>query len=942
MALSHGQQRLWFLQQLNPENPFYNHSESYVFLGKLNTNHLKHALQLMFETHDILRSTYILEDGQLSQKLTPNFELKIPEYDFTNLSETDFSTSVEQIKSTDANGAFDLSTDPLLRVALIKKSEEEHVLFLTLHHIIGDRWSLEVFNKQLASYYLKLSSGEQTGIEELPIQYQDFAYWQLNNPINEKQLGYWQEKLSGEIPQLELPKDFKPPLKPTFKGALQLHQFSTELSNNILVLSKELGATPYVLILSVYYILLSKYSGQNDILIGSPVSNRDQQVLENLMGFFNDTVVLRTKLKPDLSFKKLVELVRTTTLEAFENKDVPFESLVKSLKPKRSLSTNPFFQTMFLYNSVKPMPSFGDDLTVESTTYDSGTSKFDLTLFVNEENGILSSKFEYNTDLFEATTIHRIQEHFELLLKGVIQNPNELIFQIPMLTKKEKTIFFDRANEKDFESNTLKPIHSYIEKVAKENPNKIALRYKDDSVSYFDLDKRATEIAMQILTKTNGKNKIIGLCMNRSSEMIIGMLAILKAGCAYLPIDPEYPEQRIEFMLQDSNVDLILSNGNEISIVKTSNIEIIDINKTSVKSINNNSNLPQSKIEDIAYVIYTSGSTGKPKGVPISHENITNSTLGRTDFYGHDPKSFLLLSSIAFDSSKAGIFWTLCTGGTLVISEKRMEQDIDLLANTIKENSVSHTLMLPSLYNLLLDNADSTDLKSLQTVIVAGEACTAKVCQKHFDTMQQTDLYNEYGPTEATVWCVAHKIEIKDTHKVIPIGQAVAGANVHILNDKLENVSFGAIGELCISGKGLAKGYINLPTDTAEKFVNVTLEPGSDFNTRIYRTGDLARYRADGTIEFLGRKDAQVKIRGFRIELNEIQDVIAKSKSVETVIVAVENQQDIDETTTLDNLEMDELLTIAEKSIGLEALETILNSIENLDDSKRDILTEKV
>jgi len=942
LVLSHGQQRLWFLQQLNPENPFYNYSEGYTFKGILDVDNLKRALQLVYETHDVLRSTYQLSDGVIRLKVEPNVALNIQEYDLSSLPKSEITNQVSEIMTVDARALFDLSEGPLIRASFIKKAEEEHLLFLTLHHIVGDKWSLEVFNRHLANYYSKLCANEQNVIETLPIHYQDFAYWQLSEPTDEKQLDYWMDKLSGEIPLLDLPKDFKPPLRPSFKGAYSTKHFSSELSSEILLLSKVLGATPYVLLLSVYYILLLRYTGQKDILIGSPISNRDQKVLENLMGFFNDTVVLRTRLNPEMSFKELVALVRDTTLEAFENKNVPFEELVKALKPERSLSVNPFFQAMFLYNTVDPIPSFGPDLMVEGTSYDSGTSKFDLTLFISEENGMLTSSFEYSTDIFADGSISRLQNHLELLLKGVTKNPKQPIGKIPMLTDIEKKLFFPTGVEIQESEDFVKPIHRFIEEMAEKNPTKKAVAFKSSSITYRELNERANQIAHQILEKTEEKNEIVGLCMNRSLEMIIGILAILKSGCAYLPIDPEYPEQRIKFMLKDAGVKLILTNDSIISIVELFDAEIINTDKTALSSINNSHGLPKVNLDCVAYVIYTSGSTGRPKGVPISHKSIVNSTAGRSKFYGNDPKSFLLLSSIAFDSSKAGIFWTLSTGGTLVISEKRMEQDIALLSKTIQENKVSHTLMLPSLYNLLLDFGLTDELQSLVAIVVAGEACSNLVCKKHFDILPEVDLYNEYGPTEATVWCVAHKIEMKDTESTIPIGKPVANAQIHILNDNLENVPYGAVGELCISGTGLTKGYINLPVDNAERFSEISLKLNSNVKTRIYKTGDLARYRRDGKIEFLGRKDQQVKVRGFRIELDEVEKAILNNGSVEKVVVAVESGQRRSESLELGDLETNEFIETMENSIGLNELEEVLRSVENLGDSEQNFLSSKL
>ncbi|TMM53766.1 amino acid adenylation domain-containing protein [Maribacter algarum] len=892
IPLSHGQRRLWFLQQLYPESPFYNYSERYVFKGKLDTEKLLKALELVCDNHDILRSTYHMEDGELFLKVEPSANIKVTHHDLSNLDETEAEESAKELMLTDAQYSFNLSKHPMVLVSLIKIHATKHALLLTLHHISTDKWSMGVLRKEWAEHYKSLCSDAVMDHLNSSIKYSDFTYWQQNQDIDSNQLNYWKEKLSGDIPYINLPTDFPKPAEPSFKGGASPTQFFTkELSTSILELAKELEVTPYVLFLSVYYTLLFRYSGQKDILIGSPVASRDQKALENLIGFFNDTVVLRTDLSPNMPFKELVKQVKQTTLDAFSNKDVPFDTLVKELKQERSLSINPFFQVMFLYHAVPKTPSFGAELTLEHGFFDAGVSKFDLTLYISEEEGILSSTFEYTSDLFEATSIDRFQEHFKNLLEGIVKNSNRSISEVPMLTEKESKFFNLQHSKVENPFADYSGIHDIISDISSKHPENIAVSYMDDKMSYKKLNDKAALQAKKILNKTKNRNEIVGLCIDRSLDMIVGMLAILKAGCAYVPIDPKYPAQRIDFMLTDAEVNIVVTHSELCHLFSNFDSHLISIDSSdSIDGIQEE--LPKVEENDLAYMIYTSGSTGNPKGVPITHKNIINSTGGRLEFYNTNPEVFLLMSSISFDSSKAGIFWTLCTGGNLIIAENRIEQDISRIEEVIAQNGVSHTLMLPSLYNLILEHGNTSKLKSLDTVMVAGEACPVSLCAAHFEKFDAVELYNEYGPTEATVWCIAHKIVKEHLTATVPLGKAVANAEIYLLDEFLNRVPLGAVGEIYVGGVGLSGEYYKRPELTLKAYVENPF--GNSPKDKLYKTGDLGRYRSDGTIEFLGRSDQQVKIRGYRIEIDEIERTIQEYNDLKRVVVLVETFGDND------------------------------------------------
>ena len=888
IPLSYGQQRIWFLQQLYSDNPFYNYSEAITFGGELNIEILKESLDYIFQQNQVLSTYYPTVHGMPVIKVDKAIPvLKV--YDLSNFTEIEAKKEAEVLMKKQSSLPFNLSKPGLVRVSLFKYSKSRHILFFTMHHIVIDEWSIDILKQQIAEAYLKLLAGEPLVPSLKALQYSDFAHWERNTPLDAEQLRYWKKELSGDIPILNLQTDASRPARPAFKGKQQALQLDSNFSASVLSASKQMATTPFVFLLTTYYVFLHKYTGQSDILVGTPITNRATQSLEKVLGFFINTVVLRNTIKDDTSFSELIQEVKKNTLSAFSNKDVPFDTLVKELKVERSLAVSPFFQVMFLYHSSTATPSFGENLKlIDETEFDTEVSKFDLTLSISESNGALSLAFEYDTDLFESDTITRFLEHYKMLLKGIIHNPKETVAGLPMMTSKEEKILFPKKAVNNNRFASYNGIHHIIADVAETFPQNKALTFKDQVITYEELDARANKIAFVILQKTKKHNEVVMLCIDRSIEMMVGLLAILKAGCAYLPMDPTYPMERLNYILEDASCNIVVTHSNLVDVFNETNKTVILSDKV-VATKWENVSLPDVEEDDLAYVIYTSGSTGKPKGVPITHKNIINSTAGRLDFYPKNPSAFLLFSSISFDSSKAGIFWTLCSGGNLIVTENRVEQDITKIEDIVQSHKVSHTLMLPSLYTVILEHGNTSRLMSLNTVIVAGEACSNNLRELHFKNLPTACLYNEYGPTEATVWCIAHQVEMSDTSEVVPIGKAVANAEIYLLNSSKGAVPFGAVGEIYIGGPGVSKGYIGKEKLTKKVFLDNPFWIGS--NDKIYKTGDLGRYRNDGTIEFLGRADHQVKVRGFRIELDEVEKVIAEQNPVIAAVALVENSK---------------------------------------------------
>ena len=934
IPLSTEQKRLWFLQQLNPDNPFYNYSELYRLKGDLNTELLKKSISLIEQKHHILKSNYIVKGGEpcvvFNSEISENFTFK----DFSIEAIDNAEKLSQEFIKTEARTVFDLVKDSLFKVLVIKVSTNNYLLLIVMHHIITDKWSMRVFRKDLAAFYSSLLNNESPTVNEPQIQYASYAYWQQQQKTNISHLNYWKEKLKGDLPQLNLPFDRNRKPQPSYQGTFHKQEYSKNLSRIFFDFCKKVDATPYVVMLSIYYILLHKYTQQKDLLIGTPITKRNNESLENLIGFFNDTLVLRTELDLKLNFVELVANVKETTLQAFSNNEISFNTLVKEINPKRTLNVHPFFQVMFLYHKVPETPILDPSIEISYEPYDIGVAKFDLTLYISEDRDNLSSLIEYETDLFDERTISQMHEHFKLILENVITNSQKPLYNLNNLTNKEEVFFNSLENPSIIEAPIYNGIHELIELKSEECPDSVAIIFDTKEITYRELNLRANNVALELMNNGIASNDVVALYCERSPDIIIGLLGILKAGACYLPLDPKYPSDRVNFILKDSESKLLLTDATLEDEFIQFPIKSINLEK-SINNIaqNNAIKLPKVNQTDLAYLIYTSGSTGKPKGVAITHENIINSTLGRISYYKGTPKAFLLMSSIAFDSSKAGIFWSLCTGAALVISENRLEQDLDKLTSTVKNYSISHTLMLPSLYNEIINNGNLDNLKSLQTVIVAGEVCTGQLTHNHFRKLPKVNLYNEYGPTEGTIWCTAHKVNKSDIQKNnIPIGKPVAGTKIYILDDQMNRVPYGTSGELYIGGKNLAKEYYNDTSKTEKSFIPNPFKSGE----KLYKTGDLVKFNTEGNLLFIGRKDQQVKIRGYRIELDEIEQQIHNNKNVSMAAVVVENKKTISAPT---NLEDNKLLTKwLNKQLQPTDLDELITSVENLNDEELDVI----
>ncbi|MCG2590813.1 non-ribosomal peptide synthetase [Rhodohalobacter sulfatireducens] len=882
--LSNGQKRLFFLQQLNPSSPFYNFSELYTLRGNWDIEKFKNCIYEVCQNHEIFSYNFKLNNDH-EPEVVINKDRKLTQIEHIDLSEVSNQKSLKEYFISKGRYSFDLSQDCLFRVTIVSKSKTEHKILLTLHHIITDEWSMRIFRKQLLEKY-KNQNGSEGGSDNPgdDYNYLDYSYHQGKIDIPEKELNYWKEKLSNASDETVLPVD-KKPAEITHSGQINTLVLPLELTKKIKESSREQETTLFTFFLAVYNTLLHRYSGADRINIGTPISNRNRKEWESLFGFFIETVLLQTRIPSGVSFKEYLKEVKNDVLEAFDYKKVPYETIVSQLSTQREVHKNPLFRTMFLFHhkeeEKQPLPG----LEFEYETFDIGVAKFDLSMFVEDDNKNLSITFEYATDYFEEETIERMQGHFQTLLEDVVSDLDQEIDELDILTEEEQSQF-ENWNETDVEFDPI-PIDRVFENIAIEHSNAVAVTDSNGRMSYQELNDRSTALANKINKYSQNRGRV-GLFLGRNADMIIAMLGSMKSGSSYVPLDPSYPDERIQYIIKDANIDLVVTSSNLIEDLDSDiDIEKIEIDKIGSVPTSESDFIKSHTIDDEAYVIYTSGSTGKPKGVSISHKNLFYSTFSRPIFYDDvNPSCFLLFSSFSFDSSVAGIYWTLLTGGHLLISRERAEQDIKQVANVIHNENVSHMLLLPSLYEVLLLETDENLLKSLEVVMVAGEACSTRTVEQHFSSLPTTNLYNEYGPTEATVWCIAHKVSLDDLVTRVPIGRPIPGSTAYILGKNKHRVPVGVTGDLYIGGEGVSGGYIGNAAEDNDQWVNNPYGNG-----KLYKTGDQASFRKDGNIDFWGRADNQVKIRGHRVELKEIEEALSSFDEITRATVIFDDNR---------------------------------------------------
>jgi amino acid adenylation domain-containing protein len=903
--LSFAQQRLWFLDQLQRGSPLYNVPYSFQLIGRLNTAALIQSLNEVVHRHESLRTTFLVAEGQPIQVIAPRLTINLPVIDLSSRPVNERHAEALRLATEEALRPFDLSRGPLLRVTLLRLDQQEHVLLLTIHHIVSDGWSTAVLFRELSALYAASSTGKLATLPELPIQYADFAAWQrewLQGEVLKEQLSYWKKQLAGSPARLELPTDRARPAVQSFHGARQAMALPQALTNGLKALSRQEGVTLFMTLLAAFQTLLHRHTGQEDIIVGSPIAGRNRAEIEGLIGFFVNTLVLRTDFSGDPSFRELLGRVRKVALDAYGHQDVPFEKLVEDLHPQRNFSHSPLFQVFFALQNAPMTELTLAGLTVNRRRVDRETATFDLSLLMTEETGYLNAAIEYNVDLFDGPTIARMLGHFQTLLEGIVSNPDGRLSELPLLTQAERQQLLVEWNDTKKDYVTDKCIHELFEAQVEQSPDAVAVIFEDEEVTYRELNARANRLAHYLGDLGVGPDTLVGICMERSLDMVVGLTAILKAGGAYVPLDPAYPQDRLAFMLEDSEVPILLTQKRLVSVlppysgqvvcldnvIETDAVEAARILSNPVKGITP---------DNLAYVIYTSGSTGKPKGVLINHSNVTRLLHATHSWFHFDHNDvWTLFHSYAFDFSVWEMWGALLYGGRLVVVPYWASRSPEMFYTLLSEKNVTVLNQTPSAFRQLIQAEASSiepDELALRLVIFGGEALDFRVLRPWLDRHgdRRPRLVNMYGITETTVHVTYRPITAADLSgsRDSLIGVKIPDLEVYVLDQNQNPVPIGVPGELCVGGAGVGRGYLKRPELTAERFIPNPFRPGQ--GERLYRSGDLVRYLPNRDIEYVGRIDSQVKIRGFRIELGEIEAILSQHAAVREVVVVLREDE---------------------------------------------------
>ncbi|MEA5498672.1 non-ribosomal peptide synthetase [Limnoraphis robusta] len=889
LPLSFAQQRLWFLEQLQPDTATYTIPSAVRLTGELNIELFEKSLNEIIRRHEILRTNFIIQDGQPVQVISENATLEISHFNLQPLDKTEQEAEVIRLMTEEAQKPFNLVKNLLLKVTLLKLEQAEFVVLLTMHHIISDGWSMEIFIRELVTIYTAFCEDKPSPLPELSLQYADFAISQrqwLQGEVLEKQLSYWKQQLQGTLPVLQLPSDFPRSRVQSFRGDNQTFVISEHLTHKIKAISQAEGVTLFVILLAVFNVLLYRYTGLEDIIVGSPVANRNRKEIEGLIGFFVNTLVLRSSLKGNPTFREFLQRVKKTTWEAYDHQDLPFEKLVEHLHPERDLSYNPLFQVKFRLENAPQADFKLPDLSLSSLKQTNPTAKLDLSLDIYETSSELVGGFEYNQDLFKAETISRLVEHFQTLLEEIVKNPDKRIGELSLLTPSEQHQILKAWNQTQKNYTEHLCFHHLFEQQVNQTPDAVALIFKDEQLTYQELNQRSNQLAHYLIQKGVKPEVKVGICVERSFEMIIALLGVFKAGGAYLPLDANYPAERLAYMVEDSQISVLLTQSH-LSISQTSDLDVICLDKDWNIISKEPPENPQVSVspDHLAYLIYTSGSTGLPKGVLIPHNGLVHLTEDKIRVCQvHADSCVLQFFSFSFDASIPEIIMALASGGKLCLAPVETLLPGKELLTLLRNKNITHITITPS----ALAATPFENLPALEMVLVGGEAPSVDLIN-HWSKNRR--FINAYGPTEVTV--NASMVECGNGYSNQPTIRPSTNKQLYVLDSHLQPVPVGVLGELYIAGVGLARGYLNQPEKTAQTFIPNPFYSPSEFensSNRLYKTGDLAGYLPDGSIKLFGRVDHQVKIRGFRIEPGEIEVLLNQHPQVRNSVVIVQEE----------------------------------------------------
>lgn len=930
VPMSFAQERLWFLDQLEPGNAFYNEPVALRLVGKLDLAALTRSFETIVQRREILRTTFALVDDRPAQIIASRLAFEIPVIDLRELPDAERVAEVKRLTEADAQQPFDLATGPLIHITLLQVTAEEHVLLMTMHHIITDGWSMGVLVREFAALYAAFSTGQPSPLPELTTQYADFAVWQrewLQGEVIQRHITYWERQLASAPSFVDLPTDYPRPSVQSFRGNVQPLELSPSLVDSLKALSAQEGVTLFMTLLAALNILLYRYTHQDDISIGTPSANRTQMATENLTGFFVNTLVLRTKLVGTASFLDVLRQVRSVALEAYSHQDIPFEKLVEVLRPERDLGRSPLFNIMFLMQNVPASEFELPGLVLEPIDIENRTAKFDLTLELWETADGMEGWFEYATDLFEPATIERLGMNLSTLLEEIVAIPELPIDQYTLLTAAERHRLLGEWNSTATAYPDTASIHQLFEAQVDQTPDAVAVIFEDKQFTFRELNQRANHLAhyLRALKPNNTSGELlVGVYMERSLQTMVGLLGVLKAGGAYVPLDPSYPQERLRFMLEDSQAAILLTQQRLLASLPshTAQIVCLDSDWEQIAACEDTNLDLGVNSDNLAYVMYTSGSTGKPKGVLGLHRNTINRFAWMWQSYPFVPNEVCCQkTALSFVDSVWELFGPLLRGVPTVIIPDDAVRTPKLLLQTLAIKQVTRIVLVPSLLHLILDAYPNISklLPRLRYWVTSGEAISPELRQRFLTQVPQGILINLYGSSEVAADVTSYEVDPAERATCVPIGHPIANTRIYLLDANLRPVPLGAPGEVYIAGHCLARGYLRQPELTAARFLP---DPFSELPaTRMYRTGDRARYLADGNLEFLGRVDHQVKLRGYRIELGEIESALRSHPSIRDVIVMTRAESEGE----------DKLIAYvvphAEIQLGLQELRTFLKEL---------------
>ncbi|MFD2169281.1 amino acid adenylation domain-containing protein [Tumebacillus lipolyticus] len=889
LPLSYAQERLWFFEELQSGTATYNIPGGLRLTGRLDISALQRSLQSILDRHEALRTSFRTRDGQPEQVIEHGLSMPFAVIDLQGVPAAEREAEAVRLTDAEARKPFDLSIAPLIRATLLVLGEEDHVLLLTMHHLVADGWSLGVLVRELTAFYSAYTAEQPVPFAELPIHYADYAQWQKGlESLFDRQMAYWEQQLGGDLAVLQLPTDKPRPAVKTFNGAACSLQLSKELSEGINHLSRLEGVTLYMTLLAAFKTMLYRYTGQDDILVGTPTAGRNREELEQLIGFFVNTLVICTQLEDgELSFNKLLHRVRDTALDAFAHQDVPFERLLDRLQPERDLSHTPLFQVMFVLQNQQVDPQL-EGLLVQAIEGDSATAKFDLTLQAQETESGITLKLEYNTDLYESSTIERMLAHYATLLAGAVAAPEQKLIDLPILPEAERALLLDMWNRTNAVYPSEATLHGLFETWVSRQPETTAVVYQDRRLSYAELNGRANRLAHFLQKQGVGPDVFVGICMERSESLIVAILATLKAGGAYVPLDPAHPKERLGFILADSSPRVLLTQQHLAELFADADVCKVMLDAAEGEfGEESAANLPQSITpDDLGYMLYTSGTTGLPKGALVKHRGVVNML---SDFVGRKPLApgapFALWANYGFDLSVLEIFSCFMEGGELHILPDVDRSDSHAYFKWLEDNAIQSGFIPPFVVKDLIQWLDEQPRQmALRRILIGVESVHEPHVLAISERLPEMFIINGYGPTEASICSTLYSFDpAKVGARNLPIGSAVQNTELFILDRNRQPVPIGVPGELYVGGIGLARGYLNRPELNEERFVSHPFAP----DKRLYRTGDVVRYLPDGNIEYISRIDHQVKVRGYRIELGEIEAaLIAHEKVLQAVVIA--------------------------------------------------------